>query len=60
MKEVSEILDISNGKIYEIVKMSQISQIKVGSRGVFMKMLFENIWAQQISLLGSITDSVDV
>ncbi|SFM42000.1 DNA binding domain-containing protein, excisionase family [Paenibacillus sp. 1_12] len=35
MKEVSEILGISNGKIYEMVRTSQIPHIKVGSRVIF-------------------------
>ncbi|OMF88737.1 helix-turn-helix domain-containing protein [Paenibacillus sp. FSL R7-0337] len=35
VKEVSEILGISNGKIYEMVRMSQIPHIKVGSRVIF-------------------------
>lgn len=35
VKEVSEILGISNGKIYEMVRMNQIPHIKVGSRVIF-------------------------
>jgi len=35
IKEVSEILGIPNGKIYELVRMSQIPHTKVGSRVIF-------------------------
>jgi excisionase family DNA binding protein len=35
VKEVSEILGISNGKIYEMVRMNQIPHIKAGSRVIF-------------------------
>lgn len=35
VKEVSEMLGISNGKIYEMARMNQIPHIKIGSRIIF-------------------------